>query len=104
MTIGLAESAIAGLYGQLAHPLQYIGNRVKGGLFLGQAALGRRQVAVILTENVLLLLQLQQPHRGDRVIRGGENAIASADLLLGTGRVTINTLYPANAIIERLDG
>ena len=46
----------------------------------------------------------RQAHRGHRIIRRSQDAVAAADLLLGANQVRIVATQAGNAVIERLNG
>src|SRR5690606_19029279 len=98
------ERAVAGAQGQLAHAQQHGIYRVERHFLLGQAAVRRRQVGVVLVEHVLLLFELQQAHRCDRVVGRREDTVAGADLLLGARNVGVVALQSGDAVVEGLQG
>ncbi|MNS06966.1 hypothetical protein D3C72_384010 [compost metagenome] len=87
LAVGISERTVARAYRQFVDPLQDGADGVQGAFGRAQGVAHVDDVAAVLLQHVLLLLQLQQTRRPHRVILGRTHANAIACLLLALHRL-----------------
>ncbi|MCY1426276.1 hypothetical protein D9M71_420940 [compost metagenome] len=87
LAVSVGEAGVAGAHCQFVDPLQDGANGFQGALGTAQGIAHIDDVVAVLSEHVLLLLELQQACGADRVVLGGAHANVVGGLLLGLHRV-----------------